>query len=237
MVHDRDHSLTLEVVDTQERIAISDEILLFCYKTSLLRCGDNLNFLNGVGLCWHPDRNEMMPLVQGYQGMPVESIRGYDTSAALPQQVTLRAWPVDCMTTDELKQYPITSHDGILQKILDVKLPGNDVKICDMTMGPLVEPYDSMTRDTPARTTCRPSFSRISSWRVHRSYFLQNRSNMFITWDYRRAREGRGTIGAARSGMKGGLSSNVTSRWPVRSRSCCSTFHRVGLEMPRPIRC
>jgi hypothetical protein len=26
--------------------------------------------------------------------------------------------------------------------------------------------------------------------RVHRSYYLQNRNNMFITWDYRRAREG-----------------------------------------------
>ncbi len=191
LVHDRDHSLTLEVTDTRGSKAISDEILLFCYKTSLLRCGDNLNFLNGVGLCWHPDRNEMMPPVQGYQGMPVESIRGYDTSAALTQQVTLRTWPVDCMTTDQLKQYPITSHDGILQKILDVTLPGNDVKICDMTMGPMVEPYDSFTRDTPARTSVPAVVEQNQLFeRVHRSYYLQNRNNMFITWDYRRAREG-----------------------------------------------
>jgi hypothetical protein len=191
LVHDRDHALTLEVTDMKGRQAVSDKVLLFCYKTSLLRCGDNLNFLNGVGLCWHPDRNEMMPLVQGYQGAPVESIRGYDTAAALTSQSTLNTWAVDAITTDELKQYPLAWTHGILRKILDVALPGNDVKICDMTMGPLVEPYDSPTRDTPARNGVAAVVeeNRLFS-RVHRSYYLQNRNNMFITWDYRRAREG-----------------------------------------------
>jgi lysophospholipase L1-like esterase len=189
--HDRDHALTLVVTDTAGRKAISDKLLLFCYKTSLLRCGDNLNFLNGVGLCWHPDRNEMMPLAQGYQGPPVESIRGYDTAAALTRQVMLRTWPIDGITTEELKLYPTHGAPGVLRKILDVVLPGNDVKICEMTMGPIVEPFDSLTRDTPARTS-PPAIveeNRLFS-RVHRSVYLQNRNNMCITWDYRRAREG-----------------------------------------------
>ncbi|MBI2299282.1 MAG: hypothetical protein HYU66_10140 [Armatimonadetes bacterium] len=191
LVHDRDHDLVLEVIDGRGRRAISDKLLLFCYKQSLLRCGDNLNFLNGVGLCWHPDRNEMMPLYQGWQGMPVESIRGYDTAAALTRQTQLRAWPIDCMTTAEVKQYPLGWTDGILRKTLDVVLPGNDVKLCEMTMGPLVEPFDSPTRDTPARTSPPVIVQENQLFtRVHRSWYLQNRNNMFITWDYRRAREG-----------------------------------------------
>lgn len=190
LVHDRDHTLTLEVVDTRGRKAISDKVFLWSYKMSLERCGDNLNFLNGVGLCWHPDRNEMMPLAQMYQGMPAESIGGYDTAVPLTRQAKLNLWPIDCMTTEEMKQYP-TRDQGLLRKILDVKLPGNDVKICDMTMGPLVEPFDTLTRDTPARTSLpkivdeNPLFAR-----THRAYYLQNRTNMYVTWDYRRAREG-----------------------------------------------
>jgi hypothetical protein len=191
LVHDRDHSLTLEVFDAKGRRAVSDHVYLFCYKTSLLRCGDNLNFLTGVGLCWHPDRNEMMPLAQGYQGMPAESLRGYDSAAALTRQVALRDWAIDSITTGELKQYPEGWTHGILRKVLDVVLPGNDVKICAMAMGPLVEPYDSPTRDTPARTSVPAVVeeNRLFS-RVHQSYYLQDRNNMFITWDYRRAREG-----------------------------------------------
>ncbi len=50
---------------------------------------------------------------------------------------------------------------------------------------------NSPTRDTPART----SVPRIVDdnglfTRTHRSYYLQNRANMYATWDYRRAREG-----------------------------------------------
>ena len=50
LVHDRDHTLTLEVIDTRGRRAISDKAFLWSYKMSLERCGDNLNFLDGVGL-------------------------------------------------------------------------------------------------------------------------------------------------------------------------------------------
>jgi len=58
-------------------------------------------------------------------------------------------------------------------------------------MGPVVEAFDSPTRDTPARAGVprivedNPLFTR-----YHRAYYLQNRTNMYITWDYRRAREG-----------------------------------------------
>ncbi len=191
LVHDRDHTLTLEVIDTKGRKAISDKVFLWSYKMSLQRCGDNLNFLNGVGLCWHPDRNEMMPLAQMYQGPPAESIGGYDTAVPLTRQAKLNLWAIDCMTTEELKQYPMRAENGILRKILDVKLPGNDVKICEMEMGPLVEPFDSPTRDTPARTSIPRIVEENKLFtRVHRTMYLQNRTNMYVTWDYRRAREG-----------------------------------------------
>ena len=189
--HDRDHTLTLEVTDTKGRKAISDKAILFCYKTSLLRCGDNLNFLNGQALCWHPDRNEMMPLAQGYQGLPVESIRGYDTAAALTGQVTLRPWAMDWVRTEELKEYPSFQQHGVMRKILDVVLPGNDVKICDMAMGPVLWRFDSPTRDTPARTSVPSVIEENQLFtRTHRAIYLQNRTSMFITWDHRRAREG-----------------------------------------------
>ena len=191
LVHDRDHTLTLEVVDTKGRRAISDKLYLWSYKMSLERCGDNLNFLNGIGLCWHPDRNEMMPLGQMYQGMPAEEIRGYDTAVPITKQSILRTWPFDSIATEELKQYPEFQANGVLRKVLDVKLPGNDVKICDMDMGPIVEPFDSPTRDTPARTSIPKIVEENQLFsRQHRAYYLQNRTNMYVTWDYRRAREG-----------------------------------------------
>ncbi len=190
LAHDRDHYLTLVAVDGKGKVAISDEIYLWNYKTSLLRCADNLNFLNGVGLCWHPDRNQMMFLAQMYQGMPAESIRGYDSTGWLSAGGVLDLRDLDTFHTEELKQYPVPG-SGILRKILDVKLPGRDVKICDMTMDPLVESYDTPKRDTP--TMCdvpRVVAENQLFVRTHRAYYLQNRNNMFVTWNYRRAREG-----------------------------------------------
>jgi hypothetical protein len=190
LVHDRDHTLTLEVIDGRGRRAVSDKVFLWSYKMSLGRCGDNLNFLNGVGLCWHPDRNEMMPLGQMYQGMPAEAINGYDTAVPFTRESILRTWPFDLVLTEELKQYP-EREVGILRKVLDVKLPGNDVKICDMDMGPVVEAFDTVTRDTPARTSVPRIVEENQLFtRQHRSVYLQNRTNMYVTWDYRRAREG-----------------------------------------------
>ncbi|MGE5530938.1 MAG: hypothetical protein ACM3VW_02315, partial [Bacteroidota bacterium] len=148
------------------------------------------NFLNGVGLCWHPDRNEMMPLGQMYQGLPAEEIKGYDTAVPFTRQSILNTRVIDLITTEELKQYP-TREVGILRKVLDVKLPGNDVKICDMEMGPLVEAYDTQKRDTPARTSIPKIVEENQLFsRTHRAYYLQNRTNMYVTWDHRRAREG-----------------------------------------------
>ena len=45
LVHDRDHTLTLEVVMPRVERRYPTRIYLYCYKTSLIRCGDNLNFL------------------------------------------------------------------------------------------------------------------------------------------------------------------------------------------------
>ncbi len=190
LAHDRDHYLTLVAVDGKGKTAVSDEIYLWNYKTTLMRCADNLNFLNGVGLCWHPDRNEMMPLAQMYQGMPAESIGGYDTAAALTARGVLNLWPLDTSHTEELGQYPVPG-SGILRKILDIQLPGRDVKICDMTMDPLVERYDTPKRDTPAMCDVPRIVEENQLFvRTHRAYYLQNRNNMFVTWNYRRAREG-----------------------------------------------
>jgi len=190
LVHDKDHYLTLEVTDGAGKVAVSTWVYLWCYKTTLFRCADNLNFLNGVGLVWHP-WNQMMPLVQDYQGMPAETVRGYDTSSPFMKRGVLRASPLDCIMTKELKQYPLSHEHGKLRKVLNVQFPGNDVKICDMTMGPLVEPFDTLTRDTPAMANVPAVVSENKLFtRVHRTYYFQNRNNMFVTWNYRRAREG-----------------------------------------------
>ncbi len=224
VLHDRDHTLTLEVIDGQGRRAISDKRFLWSYKMSLQRCGDNLNFLNGVGLCWHPDRNEMLPLAQMYQGMPVESIGGYDSAARLARQSSLGTRAMAIVRTRELNQYPMHREHGILRKILDVVLPGNDVKICDMEMGPLVEPFDTLTRDTPARTSVpRVVDDNDLFTRDHRSYYLQNRTNMYVTWDHRRAREGLSTIAAEWCGMRARSPSSAIARWRATSRSCSFT--------------
>ncbi|MHB9026735.1 MAG: hypothetical protein ACYC7E_21600 [Armatimonadota bacterium] len=190
LAHDRDHYLTLVVIDGKGKTAISDEIYLWNYKTTLMRCADNLNFLGGVSLVWHPDRNQMLPLAQGYQGMPAESIGGYDTASSLTARGVLNLWDLDTSHTEELKQYPVPG-SGVLRKILDVKLPGRDVKICEMTMDPLVERYDTPKRDTPAMCdvpTVVEENKLFTRW--HRTVYLQNRNNMFITWNFRRAREG-----------------------------------------------
>ena len=54
LVHDQQHYLTLEVMDTAGKKAISHEIMVYCYKAGLFRCGDNLNILGPTAMCWHP---------------------------------------------------------------------------------------------------------------------------------------------------------------------------------------
>jgi hypothetical protein len=82
LVHDEQHYLALEVTDVAGRKAISHEILLYCYKAGLFRCGDNLNILGPTAMCWHPDRNQFFDAAKDFRNGSDYCLRGWDTASA-----------------------------------------------------------------------------------------------------------------------------------------------------------
>ncbi|MCL2518783.1 MAG: hypothetical protein FWF15_09490 [Oscillospiraceae bacterium] len=193
MTHDRDHWLTLEVIDIDGNTAVSYPINMFCYKTSIFRCADNYNLLNGIGLVWH--FWQYMSMAQDYQGTPDDELTGFDTSnrlAALSQYSIVA--PTYIHTAEGL--YP---SDGYCIAEMQVRLAGKDVKVCESVTGPVVEGFDSshlngktdISRDSPPHIPVPKTIEENDLYeRREYAYYMQNRANMFTKWDYQRYYEG-----------------------------------------------
>ncbi len=188
MVHDRQHFLTLEVVDTKGRRAISRYILLFCYKSGLYRCGDNLNTLSSSAITWHPERAEM-PLVKHHEDIGRLSVAGFDTSSGVAPQP--RVWHDDyTLLRDKPGRFP-TREQGALNKILDVKLTSHDLQIVSFTMDHFIERWDNEKRPGPALSSIPRRVGPADVYEHRRtSTVLRSRLDYFTTWNHRRVFEG-----------------------------------------------
>jgi len=188
MVHDKQHFLTLEVLDTQGRRAISRYLLLFCYKSGLYRCGDNLNTLSSSAMTWHPDRAEM-PLAKHHEDIGRISIAGFDTSSGVASQPSL--WRYDFIRTAEhAPEYP-AYRTGAVNKVLDVKLTSHDLQIFGFQMDHLIEGWDNERRPNPALASIPRRIGDLELFeRSHTSYGLRSRVNYYLKWNHRREFEG-----------------------------------------------
>ena len=166
---------------------------MWCYKTSVFRCADNHNTLNGRQLVWHSAWDQMTP-VSGGGGLlntnwsSVESAAGWDgTSPSLNTVVRFRHGVKGRMgiSAEQMGNcYPRGL--GTLRKVLDFKLPGRGPILLEMDVGSCAVkhnygPYGNLG----ANAGDNELFAR-----VHRTWYFQNRTNMFTAWDHRRYAEG-----------------------------------------------
>ena len=69
-------------MDTAGKKAISHDVLVYCYKAGLFRCGDNLNILGPTAMCWHPDRNQFFNAAKDFRNGSDYCLRGWDTASS-----------------------------------------------------------------------------------------------------------------------------------------------------------
>lgn len=189
MVHDRQHFLVLEVVDRAGRRAVSKDLLLYCYKSGLYRCGDNLNTLSSSSMTWHPDRAEM-PLAKHHEDIGRLSIAGFDTSSGVASQPVL--WRHDFVRLAGYKHphYPMREQ-GAVNKILNVTLTSSDVQIFGFRMDHLIEGWDNARRPGPAYCCIPRKLGELEFFeREHTCTGLRSRVDYFVKWNHRREFEG-----------------------------------------------
>jgi hypothetical protein len=195
MVQDKQHYLVLEVTDTQGQRAISWYLFIFCYKSGLYRCGDNLNILGSAQLCWHPDRNEMTSLAKFFEDGFKCTVLGIDSAAPIATQPKIFAQ--EAIQTSE-GTCP-ASREEIVNKILDVPLGSYNLQIYSATMAYRSERFDTEKRPTPSLGPISRRLGPLEVFeRKHTSYALASRQDYFVTWNFRRPFEGskdyRGSI-------------------------------------------
>ncbi len=187
MVQDKQRYLVLEVVDTGGRRAVSWYLFIFCYKSGLYRCGDNLNLLGSAQVCWHPDRNEMPSLAKIFEDGFKHTVQGIDSAAAVATQPRLFAQ--DAIQTAD-GYYP-SSREEIVNKILDVPLGSHNVQMYSAAMAHRSERYDTDARPTPAMGPVSRRLGPLELFeRTHTSYALMSRQDYYVTWNHRRPFEG-----------------------------------------------
>ncbi|MBI4023413.1 MAG: hypothetical protein HY360_00425 [Verrucomicrobia bacterium] len=187
-VQDQQHDLTLEVTDTKGKRAFSWVIRVYCYKQGLFRCGDNLNILGATGMCWHPDRNEMMSMAKAFENGIQHTLFGWDSAGYLCPMPNAQGEEV--IVTDQ-GEYPQFQKHGIVGKILDVGLSSYNLQIATQRMTHLAEPFDSETRPTPALGTIPRDLGPIECYeRTHTIYSPATRTDWYTSWNHRRIREG-----------------------------------------------
>jgi hypothetical protein len=177
----------LDVIDTNGKRAISNYQFLYCYKSGLYRCGDNLNTLGSAQLVWHPDRNQMPTMTKYFENGFKYTVQGIDSGPPLATQPDL--WPMEYVSTTE-GSYPQLPAE-ITNKIPDIKLGSTDLQIYSTDMSQRSEGFDTDTRPGPSwgaiskRLGPHPYFER-----KHITYAPRSRQDYFVTWNHRRPWEG-----------------------------------------------
>jgi len=191
LVHDQQHYLVLEVTDIHGKKAISRDARLYCYKSGLYRCGDNVNILGPTAMVWHPDRNEWFNAAKAWRNGMDYSLRGWDSAGALGV-LSPTAWLRDGVNLKETGGvYP--NQPGLVPGVvMDVGVNNYDLQIVTMRQDKLSEAYNTDQRPTPYMATTPRDMADLEYYeRVHTLYAPMERVDMFTTWSHRRDREGR----------------------------------------------
>jgi hypothetical protein len=181
-------------LDTAGKKAISQPVLVYCYKGELFRCGDNLNILGPTAMCWHPDRNEFFNAAKDFRNGSDYCLRGWDTASAT---LGVPAPQAQLWDMADLKEaggwYPDHYRLGtVVGRLMDVGINSYNLQIAAMRMTRLSESFDNTKRPTPALATVARDVADLEYFeRTHTVYAPMERVDMYVTWNYRRDREGR----------------------------------------------
>ena len=197
LVHDRARYPTLEVIDTAGQRAFSRYVWLFCYKSELFRCGDNLNILGPTAMCWHPDRNQFFDAAKDFRNGSDFCLVGWDTSSSTMGVPTPQAMLLDMIHINEVPghtgEYPHPSAlNAISGRLMDVGINNSDLQIATMRMTKLSERYETEQRCVPVMASPPRDVGELEYYdRTHTIYAPMERVNMFVAWDWRRDKESR----------------------------------------------
>jgi len=187
-VNDKQHFLTLEVTDARGRRAVSRYIFVFCYKSELYRCGDNLNTLSSSAVTWHPERAQM-PIAKHHQDIGRLSVAGFDTSSGVAPQPKIFNW--DGVRVKGRRDFYPTRGQGAVNKVLDVHLTSHDIQRFSFRMDHLVEGWDNAKRPGPAMGSIQRRLGPLELFeRTHTCTVLRSRMDYYVAWNHRRLVEG-----------------------------------------------
>jgi hypothetical protein len=190
MVHDRQHYLTLEVVDTAGQRAFSHYLLIYCYKQGLFRCGDNLNILGATGMVWHPDRMELFPIGKMFHNAENYTLDGWDRGGALCPMPGGRQENFAYIKGVGPYPHPQT-HNVMTGTLMDVGLSSYNVQIATMRLNHLAERFDTEQRPTPSMASLAKDLGENEYFeRTHTIYAPEDRQDYYTIWNHRRRREG-----------------------------------------------
>ncbi len=188
MVHDRQHYLQLTVTDVEGKRAIGGYWLLYCYKSGLYRCGDNLNTLGSSAVLVHPDRHQRLMLAKTFEDVGKITVRGFDTGSGIASMPS--AWPFTHLNTTE-GVFPSYEGDAMVAGVLDVPMSSYDVSITAMDFSDLALRYERGDRPTPSMGGILPLLGHNPYREWHETaYILRSGMDYFTTWNHRRVYEG-----------------------------------------------
>ena len=188
MVLDKQRYVFLEATDTRGNKAISNFVMIFDYKQGLFRCGDNLNILGPLGYCWHPDRQELLPLVKDFRNAEVFSVQGWDRGS--PDCPYPSGWLMNMARIAGTGEYPSFTPDSMGAMRMRVRLAGGDMQIVDATMDEISERYDNAQRPGPPQASPARILGENEYFaHTQRMYSFRDRMCHHIAWDHRRWRE------------------------------------------------
>ncbi|MCF6174880.1 MAG: hypothetical protein L3J71_03850 [Victivallaceae bacterium] len=185
----RKHSLWLEVTDSEGKTATSHVERVWCYKQGLYRCGDNLNILGPLGMYWHPDRNQMLPIIKKFHNAEVYSIMGWDRAQA--DCPTPDPRPLNMVNIEGVGIYPPYIKGITSGTRMRVDLASHDVQMVTMKMDEIMEHCDTAQRPGPAfASISRKVEDNEYFTRTDSMYAFRDNADFFTIWNYRRLREG-----------------------------------------------
>lgn len=190
MVHDHQHYLTLEVVDTAGKRAFSHYLLVYCYKQGLFRCGDNLNILGATGMVWHPDRMEYFPIGKQFHNAEDYTLDGWDRGGALCPMPGGRQ--ENFVYIKGVGPYPHPeTHNVMTGTLMDVGLSSYNVQIATMRLNHVAERFDTPQRPGPSWASMARDMGENEYFeRTHTIYAPEDRQDYYVIWNHRRRREG-----------------------------------------------
>ena len=184
----RKHYLWLEVTDGKGKTALTHSELVWCYKQGLYRCGDNLNILGPLGVYWHPDRNQMLPIIKMFNNAETFSVHGWDRGDADCPRIQI--WPENAVDIKGVGAYPIRSTKTTSGARMKVQLASHDVQIVSMEMDEIMERFDTAERPGPGKCTISRKVKDNEYFtRTDTMYALRDNTDHFIMYNHRRLRE------------------------------------------------